>query len=227
MEGINQNQHAYLISGECEKTIRELKSSIEELFGVETVGNPDYRLSFFETLGIDEARKLKEEQGWRAFSGREKFFVVCADAITREAQNALLKVFEEPTDGTYIFLIVPSIRQILPTLLSRVRVVRPTTYNLQPTTFADAEEFLAAPVEKRLNIPFIKKLIEEKEKQSAISFFDELESVARRKLPAQKMAKADAEFFAEIIKCRGYAGDRASSVKMLLEYLSLITPVVK
>ena len=106
-----------------------------------------------------------------------------------------------------------------------MRIIK-TNNNLQLTIDKDAEDFLKTQVEKRLNLPFIKKLIEEKEKQSVISFFDELESAARGKLPAQKMARADAEFFAELIKCRGYAGDRASSVKMLLEHIALIAPTL-
>lgn len=45
-----------------------------------------------------------------------------ADSLTREAQNALLKILEEPPVGTSIILISHS-RQLLPTILSRCKSI--------------------------------------------------------------------------------------------------------
>jgi hypothetical protein len=222
---INKDQHAYLVCGGVETLAPRLQKTIEEVFGIKTVGNPDYRVRHFEILGIGEARELKEEQGRRAFSGEEKFFIVSADAITREAQNALLKVFEEPTKGTYIFLVMANVRQILPTLLSRVRVLRPMVYGPQSMGI-NAEELFKTSVEKRFQIPFVKKIIEEKDKQALIYFFDEIELFLHENLPMQKSDKATREFLTELIKFRGYAGDRSSSVKMLMEHVALMAPVI-
>jgi DNA polymerase-3 subunit delta' len=176
-------------------------------------------------MGVDEAREFKEEQGRRAFGGTEKFSVIGGGSITREAQNALLKVFEEPTKGTYIFLIVPNARQILPTLLSRVRVIKvPSTKYRVPNE--EATIFLKTSVEKRLQLVFVKKITEEKDKQALISFFNEIESFLHDNFPVEKADKNTREFFDELIKLRGYAGDRSSSVKMLLEHIALIAPVI-
>ncbi len=220
---INKNQHAYLITGEKENTLPILKETLERIFEIKLAGNPDYRESYFESLGIDEARELKEEQSRRAFGGTNKFFVIIAGSITREAQNAMLKVFEEPTEGTYIFLIIPNVRQIIPTLLSRVRVIQFLTSNFQSLN-NDAKKFLETPVEKRLQLPFIKQMIEDKEKQPVISFFNALEESVYELFPPQKISAAERGFFDELIKYRGYAGDRSSSVKMLLEHIALVTP---
>jgi len=224
---IDKSQHAYFVLGRYEEAEPLIRASIEKVFGVDLTGNPDYRNSYSESLGVDEARVLKENQGRKSFGGGFKFFVMGADSVTREAQNALLKVFEEPTEGTYLFLVSPSARQILPTLRSRVRVIKPTTHNPQPTTRTEAEEFLAATAERRLQLPFVKELIEDKDKQEVASFLEELQTATREKLNVSKIKAEEADFLRELIKLRGYAGDRSSSVKMLIEHISLVAPVIE
>lgn len=223
---IDKNQHAYLISGEREDAVFALKRAVEKIFGIKLSGNPDYRESYFEVLGIDESRQLKEEQSRKAFSGKEKFFIIVAGSITREAQNALLKVFEEPTEGTYLFLVVPSTRQILPTLLSRVRIIQVASRKSKVESFGEAKEFLVSPVEKRLNMALIKKLTEDKDRQSVISFLNAVETAVHEKFPVGKIEMPTQEFLHELIKYRGYAGDRSSSVKMLLEQVALTAPQI-
>ncbi len=235
-DDISPNQHAYIIAGANRNTVGEINDAIEKVFGVKIAGNPDCRFDEYEVFGIDESRRLKEEQGFRPMRGEFKFFIISTDSITREAQNALLKVFEEPTEGTYIFLVVQSEKQIIPTLLSRVRVVKlipssraklatgQATNDQRPAT-GDAGIFLKTPVENRLNLPFVKKLIEDKEKQFIVLFFNELESVVRGNIQVSKMTKGHREFFTELLKCKNYVNDRSSSVKMLLEHVALITPV--
>jgi len=48
--------------------------------------------------------------------------LISADFITEEAQNALLKVFEEPTAGTHFFVVSPQ-DILLSTLRSRVQTI--------------------------------------------------------------------------------------------------------
>ncbi len=55
--------------------------------------------------------------------------IVClehADGLTKEAQNALLKLLEEPPADTVIILAVQSKRALLPTILSRVQTLQVT-----------------------------------------------------------------------------------------------------
>lgn len=58
-----------------------------------------------------------------------------AHRLTLEAQNALLKLLEEPTNGTLFILTVPVIQSVLPTIRSRVQYVTlraPAEANLVP-----------------------------------------------------------------------------------------------
>ena len=59
---ISQKHHAYLIRGDGEYVTNLLKNAIEKIFNVTFDGNPDCHIARFETFGIDEARKIKEDQ---------------------------------------------------------------------------------------------------------------------------------------------------------------------
>jgi DNA polymerase-3 subunit delta' len=46
-----------------------------------------------------------------------------ANLLSEEAQNALLKTLEEPASDTVFILTAPSVRSVLPTIVSRVRLI--------------------------------------------------------------------------------------------------------
>src|SRR5258707_1227686 len=71
----------------------------------------------YERFGIDDARKLIDLASLKNF--QETIFLVEVSAITSEAQQALLKLFEEPQRGTTFILVVPH-GVLLPTLKSRM-----------------------------------------------------------------------------------------------------------
>jgi replication-associated recombination protein RarA len=56
----------------------------------------------------------------------ERRFIVIDDATTMNAAfaNALLKILEEPPAGTHFIFVLPALSQLLPTLRSRLQVVR-------------------------------------------------------------------------------------------------------
>jgi DNA polymerase III delta prime subunit len=114
--------HAYFLVGDGEEIFLKLKDFLEKSIGVKTTGNPDFWNVKFNTLTIDEARQIAQSQERKDFSGSKKIFIITADFITEEAQNSLLKVFEEPTEGTHFFIISPQ-DMLLPTLRSRMQVI--------------------------------------------------------------------------------------------------------
>jgi DNA polymerase III gamma/tau subunit len=90
--------HANLIVGPAEKAISMLAGEFD--------AESELSIERFDTLGIDEARELSRRQ--RLSGGH--IFIIAAGTITREAQNALLKTFEEPAPDTYFMLIIPRAR---------------------------------------------------------------------------------------------------------------------
>lgn len=74
---------------------------------------------------IDQVRRLQQHAMLRAVRGRYKVFLIEAiDTATEEAQNALLKVLEEPPGDTVFILIAHRETPLLPTIVSRCVSVR-------------------------------------------------------------------------------------------------------
>jgi DNA polymerase III delta' subunit len=69
---------------------------------------------------IGQARKLRQEAGYLPTAGpRKVLFVYEADKMNPESQNALLKTFEEPARGLYLFLISDKTQKLMSTVRSR------------------------------------------------------------------------------------------------------------
>lgn len=78
-----------------------------------------------DKLLIDQVRRMHQLALLRAVRGRRKVFIVEAiDTATPEAQNALLKVLEEPPGETVFILIAHNETPLLPTVVSRCVTVR-------------------------------------------------------------------------------------------------------
>lgn len=82
-----------------------------------------YTLETEKQLGISEVRKLSEKIFLKPIQGEEKIIAVEAFlGATVEAQNAFLKVLEEPPLSTYIFILA-SENYFLPTINSRTKLI--------------------------------------------------------------------------------------------------------
>ena len=79
-------------------------SSLVKHLGIETKAILILLFSITNHLELTKRRALKDAQTRGAFGGSRKIFIIGANSFTREAQNALLKTFEEPTAGTHFFL---------------------------------------------------------------------------------------------------------------------------
>ncbi|MFG6403624.1 MULTISPECIES: DNA polymerase III subunit delta' [unclassified Microbacterium] len=76
-------------------------------------------------IRIDEARRLVERAYFAPSLGRHRVIVVeDADRMTERTSNVLLKALEEPPEHTVWVLCAPSDADLLPTIRSRVRMLR-------------------------------------------------------------------------------------------------------
>lgn len=80
-------------------------------------------------IKMEQAREVLEFLSLRSLSGNRVIIIDQAQSLNPQAANALLKTLEEPPEGTFFFLIAPSVAGILPTIRSRSRIVqfRPLT----------------------------------------------------------------------------------------------------
>lgn len=86
--------------------------------------DPDYHYLAGEETGVNEIRAIIEELSKAAFEGGMRAIVISnAHAMTREAQNALLKTLEEPPKGV-IFLLCGNADGMLSTIISRCALIR-------------------------------------------------------------------------------------------------------
>ena len=74
--------------------------------------------------GIDEIRRVKNFLSLSALAGDYKIVVIDnADRMTTEAQNALLKILEEPSASSILLLIAPTADSVIPTISSRCQII--------------------------------------------------------------------------------------------------------
>lgn len=232
--------HAYGIlrkengqKGDVGETVAGLIEFFQKKLGVVTLGNPDFFYERFETLAIDDSRRIKEIASARRFSAESpRIFLIEIFAATREAQNALLKMLEEPEEGNHFFLVVPSFDMLLPTIRSRLSLTNPVMSRGEHVKkdYSAAEHFLVSSIKEK--IAFVDALAsdisdEKKVKHEAVDFLNSLEGALHSKIEklsgVKKMEELtkNSALFESIARARSYMGDRAPSIKMLLEYVAL------
>lgn len=82
-----------------------------------------------QTIAIAEARRIKNFVSMTPYAGERKVVVIDdAHLMTTEAQNALLKVLEEPSPSSVLILVTASPDGLLPTIVSRCQEVKFTPH---------------------------------------------------------------------------------------------------
>jgi DNA polymerase III subunit delta' len=75
-------------------------------------------------IRIDDLRRLEHEAGLKPVMAPRKVFVIDdAHRMTADAPEAFLKTLEEPPDRTVMMLVLPRVRALPPTVLSRCQIV--------------------------------------------------------------------------------------------------------
>ncbi|HEV7449490.1 MAG TPA: hypothetical protein VGP13_03050 [Candidatus Paceibacterota bacterium] len=222
--------HAYVYEG-SQSLLEALVADARTRFNFAIEHSPDVHVRQFEKFGIDESRWLTEVGALKSAGGRA-LFVVGVASITSEAQQALLKLFEEPQEGSIYVVLLPH-GVLLPTLQSRM-LTYPEKLNLtgkkvlgsappQPDSFSrQASVFLKSSGNERSD--FITRLLkdDEGEKERARDFVNALEAELHRKISDPKVRQG----LEDISKVRDYLRDRSPSLKMLLEHLAIALPVL-
>jgi len=88
-------------------------------------GHPDLiNLEGETSLGINQIRLLQKQLALKPYSAPFKIALITeAEKLTIPAQNALLKILEEPPARTLIILLAPQKEALLPTIISRCQLI--------------------------------------------------------------------------------------------------------
>jgi hypothetical protein len=209
--------HAYIYEG-VRSLLPQLSTDARTRFRFLDEHDPDVSVRQWEKFGIDDAIALRQSATLKNLSGRG-LFVIGISSITTEAQQSLLKLFEEPQQGIIFVLLLPH-GTVLPTLRSRM-LVYPGKIKTDAVSTTRAKKFLGASTKTRsLQIGELLK-DEEDQRERVRGFLQELEQEvhgAFLKNPEQAQLRAALE---DIAKVRSYLSDRSPALKMLLEHLVL------
>jgi hypothetical protein len=226
--------HAYCIEGPVDAIEQAVALYIEDKFHISSKGNPNVLRFAFDALRIDDARGLRGYESRRAIGASQKFIIVTCNSIQHEAQNALLKMTEEPTSGTHFFFLMPSASALLPTLRSRMVVISVPHTDASGDTSSEisllAHDFLRAPLAGRLKMA--KKLAtevndEDKTRADMVTFVALIERAVVISVHPHPLPKKTALFLTDLALFKRHLAGRSSSVKMILEWVALSAPTPK
>ena len=231
--------HAYCLVGDRQAILVELKKELLEKLDFDATGHPDFCLREYDLLKLHpkddgDYNIVLEEITLPAqnfpIKAKYKIIVIMADGINVNAQNSLLKFFEEPTVNTKIFLILPTATRLLPTILSRLVVL---DVNSSETAEPDENElfntkkFIKGSIADRLeqvNAILKARTDEEISRGDISSFLRSLLKISFQKVKEKKYTGKDLSWLSELEKNCRYSEDPSSSFKMILEYIAIILP---
>ncbi len=223
-EILTLSHHAYFIHHKS-GVIERLKDFLFDKFNIQHKQNPDFFHETYISLSIDDSRKIKEIHSSKSFGQNGKrIFLVESNSITNEAQNALLKIFEEPNQDSFFFLIMPDPIILLPTLKSRLFILRHDSSNNHESYGDEAKRFLKMNIGDKIS--FVDELAkdisdEKKTKLHAINFLSALEKNIYENLDLKDINEKQKIGLKSIIKARDYMNDRSPSIKQLLEFVAV------
>ncbi len=113
---------SYIIVAKQRHIQEELLNNLYKQFAIEKFDK--VQPSFEKSIGIQDLRNLQAQFVLKPLQGFYRAIILNATlGITTEAQNALLKILEEPPLHTLIVLVVNDKEELLPTILSRCSIL--------------------------------------------------------------------------------------------------------
>ncbi len=222
-----QNPHHFTIAiGSRKHTILAIKKLCADTLNFVCDGHPRFFLNEFDSLLIDDARLFSETKNRKLKAGEASVSIVAFSSATREAQNALLKLLEEPVAGNFIFFVVPDATILLPTITSR-GVLMYVGESVEATD-ADAKTFtdvISKTYKARLEMveDLVKKIKDEKLPKSAAR---DLVQVIIKQLNTRLLAGRTelAGPLRDITSSAEFLNMPSAATKTILEHIMLTLP---
>jgi DNA polymerase III delta prime subunit len=211
--------HAVLIEGNIEASIEVAKKVLSKIYK-HIDANPDVMIFSYESLGIGEARDLVANSVFAPLQEDQRAIIVSFESITREAQNALLKLFEDPNPSVRFIIIAENADALLPTLRSRLFIIKS---EFKKSEF-DANKFFSLSLgDKVKESERLQKNYKESGSKKEIRSF--MRAIHEKLLEEVKSGEGNADKHAEALRASAksilYLDDKSSSVKILLDSLIL------
>ncbi len=174
----------------------------------------------YDSFKIDDARAIKSLATEK--TEKESIFIISFVHINTEAQNTLLKIIEEPRPQTTFFFVFPNAKKILPTILSRIELIRVNRVLNTQERKIDIKDFINITLQEQFDL--IKELTNKKKadtdkflKSDLQVFLDDLEIFYIKQKPNMERN----EVLDIILKSRKYMNANAASIKMILDTIAI------
>ncbi|HEY0010584.1 MAG TPA: hypothetical protein VGB97_01560 [Candidatus Paceibacterota bacterium] len=224
--------HAYFVVDSSERGIAKASAFAERELKVAS-GSSDLVILRYLHFSVEEARHLTDIAMAAPIEGH-KVIVIATTRFFHEAQNALLKLFEEPPKDVTLILVLPSGGMLLPTLRSRLASL-PDVSGEAGLLSPLGEAFLASDATEREKL--ITKLIDQsksdkdEEKQEARSAAVRLAEDLLRDASAKKQAVKSPEearryqaLITDLLHFLPLLHTRSAPLKLIFEHLLLVIP---
>ncbi len=180
---------------------------------------PDVHHEFVDVMTIDTVRQLKHMAYQAPVRGETRWLVVHALEYTHAAQNALLKLLEEPPARTKIVIVASHIQKLLPTVRSRLEIITAFSEDSDTSVSDEVHEWLCMSISERMErISHLHKQPDSKRHMAQL-LSEVIAQVTRARLPLSLEKKS---LVADVSQ---WLSDTGSSKKYLLEALALALPI--
>lgn len=200
--------HAYYTIGSLEAGEEASRNFIESALFSSKTKDGEVVVLRHGLLSVEDARRVIDIALRAPSQGNTKALIITADRFFHEAQNALLKIFEEPPSGTYLFLCIPNEGVLLPTLRSRMV---PLPIEVQETV-SFGEVFVSGTKAKREGIVALM-----------------LSKAKSDREDEKQQARSDARTLVEYLIRKGYAlyeREGGNELRAYLEDLETFLPIL-
>ncbi len=219
--------HSYLIEGDPENAGADLVEYLKYKKIVREK-DPDLFCQTYESLTIKDSREIKE---WHSQlptkeNGR-KICLIGTNFINREAEQALLKIIEEPGIDTHFFIITPDTSILLDTIRSRTHSIK--YEDEKSNEIIDlAKKLTTSPIKDRMEI--IAEIIKNKKSEESSGplrrytskLLEEIENIVYQKFKENTKNEENIFVLEEIALNKKYLNQPGAAVKMILEHIALI-----
>lgn len=218
--------HTYIVAGDPVTDPLVIRDELQKREEMSRDGG-DFLFQIYDSLTVADSTFLK---GWHSegnVNTGKRICIIGAKAINREAENALLKMLEEPQSGTHFFIVVPEPEMLAETIRSRAHILKMDIGTSRSSTSARA--FISASPEKRLLV--IDELIKSHKddetsgglRYDALQLLSDIErTLYKERFIKNKTDTHLGKLLEEIGMLRGHLGLPGASVKMILEHLALV-----
>lgn len=220
---------SYILEGDPNPIANELLKFLEARGEIESQ-SPDVLCQMYESFTMDNSGQIKEWHSQLGVSKGKKVCIIATKFINREAEQALLKIIEEPGVNTHFFIVVPDSSLLLETILSRTQLIKIKS----PENEKDLEiqktvkSFISSSPKDRIDI--IANIIKENKDEEnsgqlryyATQLVNGIESTIYPKFKNNINDKNIKFILEELKKSREYLSTPGASVKMILEHLALV-----